>query len=295
VRGARGAVLIWLVVPRGSRRGPRSRTGRGEGRWGHRGRRPYGNRSARRASSTRVPPRDRASPRRAGTRHAGTRPSRRRAPPDGGPGRASCRWEGSSSPARPRRSPPPGAGPAPVSVLTVPAPSRAERKACQASEAHFTRIGNLPTPLSARSGPSPLITAGSVSTPVSTRCIVSNNATASARVFPFTASVMREAEALEIAHPTPWKDPDRQLVAAVRVLPIRRTARRRHRMEVPRAPVVIEDHFLIERVEGGGVGHTGTLRAHSNEAWVKRSKTARSSARRSGSFSIVSSTSAAKA
>src|ERR1019366_10703863 len=78
----------------------------------------------------------------------------------------------------------------------------AERRACHASVAHFTRNGNRDTPENAfslpRSSPPPW--------PVTSPWNESKSFSASARVLPFTACVMRLALALEIAQPEPWNE-----------------------------------------------------------------------------------------
>src|SRR6202165_6045037 len=80
---------------------------------------------------------------------------------------------------------------------------KAEARVCQHRLAHFTRAGYSRTPDSAASLPSS--SAGGAASSVRSSCTRSNSRSASARVLPFTASVIREAEAVDIAHPWPSK------------------------------------------------------------------------------------------
>src|SRR3990170_282128 len=94
----------------------------------------------------------------------------------------------------------------PYSVETVSfLSSNAARKVCHGNVAHFTLTGNSRTPEKTASFPSsPLSNTVSMS-PVTRRCNLSKSISASARVFPFMLAVISEADALEIAHPEPWK------------------------------------------------------------------------------------------
>src|SRR5262249_20329624 len=92
------------------------------------------------------------------------------------------------------------------SVDTVaPSESSAALSVCQGRVAHLTRTGYSRTPENTssfpRSGPFRL----PASLPVISAWNFSNSASASARVFPFTLSVIIDAEAVEIAQPAPWK------------------------------------------------------------------------------------------
>src|SRR5947208_5919923 len=90
------------------------------------------------------------------------------------------------------------------SVDTVAAPcSSAALSVCQQRLAHFTRAGNSRTPDSAASLPS----APSASVPerVSSACTLSNSSRIAVRSLPLTASVIRDAEAVEMAQPRPSK------------------------------------------------------------------------------------------
>src|SRR6185295_9244563 len=105
----------------------------------------------------------------------------------------------------------PSASPRLASVSSVEtravSPSRAERSVCQGSDAHFTRTGNSHTPEKAASLPSPgaAFSAAREGSLVMRRWKRSNNASASARVLPLRASVIIEAEAVEIEQPAPLK------------------------------------------------------------------------------------------
>src|SRR6266480_408246 len=76
---------------------------------------------------------------------------------------------------------------------------------CHARLAHFTRTGNSDTPERTASLPRDPVSTGSPGRPVTILRNFSNNSCAWALDFPFTASVIREAEAFEIAHPWPTK------------------------------------------------------------------------------------------
>src|SRR5206468_3945798 len=76
---------------------------------------------------------------------------------------------------------------------------------CHARLAHFTRTGNSHTPERTASLPRDPVSMGSPGRPVTILRNFSNNSCACALDFPFTASVIREAEAFEIAHPWPTK------------------------------------------------------------------------------------------
>src|SRR5205823_7199250 len=83
--------------------------------------------------------------------------------------------------------------------------SRAASRVCQARLAHFTRTGNSDTPERTASFPSPAVFTGSPGFPVTIRWKSWNSWWAWTRDFPFTASVMRDADAFEIAQPWPTK------------------------------------------------------------------------------------------
>src|SRR6516164_1868484 len=91
------------------------------------------------------------------------------------------------------------------SVDTVAAVSEASAafKVCQQRLAHLTRAGNSRTPESAASLPSEA--SGAPSGCVRRACTLSKSCRAPARSLPLTASVMREAEAVEMAQPRPSK------------------------------------------------------------------------------------------
>src|ERR1700676_3041808 len=74
---------------------------------------------------------------------------------------------------------------------------------CQHRLAHLTRAGYSRTPDRAASLPSS--SAGGAASSVRSWCTRSNSRSASARVRPFTASVIKDAEAVDIAHPCPSK------------------------------------------------------------------------------------------
>src|SRR5712691_2864235 len=91
------------------------------------------------------------------------------------------------------------------SVETVwPGASKAAFRVCHDRLAHFTRTGNSDTPENTASLPRVSASAGS-SVPVTRRWKRPNSSSASWRVLPFTAVVMSDADALEMAHPEPWK------------------------------------------------------------------------------------------
>src|SRR5207244_5980253 len=70
--------------------------------------------------------------------------------------------------------------------------------ACQARFAHLMRLGNARTPENAASLP------GALAPPASMSRNASNISSASPIRLPLTASVINEADALEIAQPEPW-------------------------------------------------------------------------------------------
>src|SRR5690606_22133857 len=74
-------------------------------------------------------------------------------------------------------------------------------RVCQASVAHFTRAGNSRTPDSTSSLPKSRSGCDSVSM----ACMSLNNCSTSSTGMPFTASVMSDAEAVEMAQPWPIK------------------------------------------------------------------------------------------
>ena len=91
----------------------------------------------------------------------------------------------------------------------------------------------------------------------------SKRASASARVLPFTLSVIIEAEAVEMAQPVPWnatsadaiaveRQVDGLAVAAERVVALGLAVGVREGVEVARPLAVVEDDFLVEIAQ---VGH----------------------------------------
>src|SRR5947208_746239 len=84
---------------------------------------------------------------------------------------------------------------------TSPRASAAARSAYHASVAHLTRTGNWRTPASTES--LPRSSTGASGDAVTVRWKRSNSASASATVFPFTLSVMSDADAFEMAQPDP--------------------------------------------------------------------------------------------
>src|SRR5215467_3556009 len=91
------------------------------------------------------------------------------------------------------------------SVVTgSPWPWSAARSVCQGSVAHLIRIGNSRTPVRTSSRPGRAeASAGRSSVSMALNC--STAAAASLTVFPLSAAVIIEAEALEMAQPDPWK------------------------------------------------------------------------------------------
>src|SRR6059036_2943164 len=83
--------------------------------------------------------------------------------------------------------------------------SRAASRVCQARLAHLTRTGNSQTPDRTASFPRDVST-GSPGRAVTILWNRSNRPWASAFDLPFTASVIRDADAFEIAHPWPTND-----------------------------------------------------------------------------------------
>src|SRR2546428_2437874 len=83
--------------------------------------------------------------------------------------------------------------------------SRAASRVCQARLAHFTRTGNSQTPERTASLPREVST-GSPGRAVTILWNRSKSRWASAFDLPFTASVMSDADALEIAHPWPTNE-----------------------------------------------------------------------------------------
>src|SRR2546427_2297096 len=83
--------------------------------------------------------------------------------------------------------------------------SRAASRVCQARLAHFTRTGNSQTPERTASFPRGPST-GSPGRAVTILWNRSKSRWASAFDMPFTASVMSDADALEIAHPWPTNE-----------------------------------------------------------------------------------------
>src|SRR5712692_6659375 len=82
-----------------------------------------------------------------------------------------------------------------------PAPRSAARNVCQASVAHFTRAGNSRTPENTTSLPRSFGNGRSV---VRSSWNFASRVSASPTVLPFKTSVIKDAEAVEIAHPAPW-------------------------------------------------------------------------------------------
>src|ERR1022692_3116685 len=76
---------------------------------------------------------------------------------------------------------------------------------CHASVAHLTRAGNWRTPEKTASLPRPAPSALTSGGPVRRSWNFPYSVSASARLLPFTESVMIDAEAFEIAQPEPWK------------------------------------------------------------------------------------------
>src|SRR6266699_5092011 len=92
------------------------------------------------------------------------------------------------------------------SVDTVPClPSSEACNVCQARVAHLTRTGNLETPEKTASLPSSARVPFAGDWPVTSLWNWSKSLAASALVLPFTLCVIMDAEAVEIAHPEPWK------------------------------------------------------------------------------------------
>src|SRR5262249_8164137 len=91
--------------------------------------------------------------------------------------------------------------------VTASPPFNAELTVCQARLAHFTRAGNLHTPDRIASLPTPFSSGGPffLASPVSILCTFSKSSLASASVLPFSSPLIIEDEALEMAHPDPWK------------------------------------------------------------------------------------------
>ena len=87
-----------------------------------------------------------------------------------------------------------------------PLASSALFSACQPSDAHLTRAGNSETPDKTASLPSARGSASAPGPSVNMRWTLSNRSMASSLVLPFSASVMSEVEALEMAHPAPSKE-----------------------------------------------------------------------------------------
>ena len=71
--------------------------------------------------------------------------------------------------------------------------------------AHLTRTGNSETPEKTASLPSSARFPFAGDRPVTSLWNWSKSVSASALVLPFRLCVIRDAEALEIAHPEPWK------------------------------------------------------------------------------------------
>src|SRR5215831_10842611 len=98
------------------------------------------------------------------------------------------------------------------SVVTgSPWPWSAARRVCQGSVAHLIRIGNSRTPskTASRPGRAEASAAGRSSVSIALNCSMA--AAASPTVFPLSAAVIIEAEALEMAQPDPWKPMSRSV------------------------------------------------------------------------------------
>ena len=114
------------------------------------------------------------------------------------------------------------------------------------------------------------------------RCTAPNISAASARVRPLTASLISEADAVEIAQPLPSKrrsritspcelDVEAEAVAAQWVVAVGMVGRTRQAAAVPRAPVVVDDHVAIEV----GEVHQRSIRIASPRASTSASTSAR--------------------
>jgi len=91
-------------------------------------------------------------------------------------------------------------------VVARAPPSSAAFIVCHASEAHFTRIGNSWTPANTASLPSWAETAAAFDgSAVTSSWKSSKSALASPSVLPLSASVIIEADAVEIEQPLPLK------------------------------------------------------------------------------------------
>ena len=88
----------------------------------------------------------------------------------------------------------------------------------------------------------------------------SNIFSTSAFVLPLTFSVSSDADALEMQQPEPTKlaslmmspssvEKQLQLVAAKRIVPLRRAGRRRHLVEIARLLAVVKNDLLIKVVD----------------------------------------------
>src|SRR3984893_4255009 len=84
-------------------------------------------------------------------------------------------------------------------------PSRALRSVCQARVAHLTRVGNSQTPDSTASLPTSSGFTSSFGPTVSRVWMWPKSASASSSFLPLRAVVMSEAEAFEMAQPSPWQ------------------------------------------------------------------------------------------
>src|SRR2546428_3763788 len=95
----------------------------------------------------------------------------------------------------------------PYSVEALPSPESAALKVCQGREAHFTRTGNSETPENTDSLPSSgaAFSRAREGSLVTRRWKRSKRASASERVLPRRASVIIEADAVEMEQPAPLK------------------------------------------------------------------------------------------
>src|SRR4051794_14221370 len=98
-------------------------------------------------------------------------------------------------------------------------------RACHARLAHLTRTGYADTPLNAISFPRSSASAGG-NEPVTRRWNLWNRASASLRVFPEIAVVIKEAEAREMAHPAPSNETSWIVSPSIRSQTVRRSPQR---------------------------------------------------------------------
>src|SRR3954465_14766001 len=103
--------------------------------------------------------------------------------------------------------------------------SMAAFSACHARLAHLTRTGYADTPLNAISFPKSSVFPGG-KLPVTRRWNFLNRTSASSRVFPAMAVVMRDAEAREIAQPAPSKETSWIVSQTIKSQTVRRSPQR---------------------------------------------------------------------